>query len=844
MREIVGSWLVVAVCLSVGHTAPLRDPVEDARVLRERGQYAAARAKLESLVKADRGLEARYQLGLVYRALGERALERAVWNGFYDDYERGNIDKKSARQLTYVARAAQLLGGWKDANDLFRDAVDADPKGKDGARANIAWARLFLEKYDAGHAEVCLDEGLAVLPEDADGRTLLARVKLEQTYDLEAAGRELHRAEAAHPGLPEAVAMRAEVALQTGKLETARQLAQALLRNNPNDAAAHTLLAGAALLAEDRAGYETERAAVLAVNPHDSRFFHGTSEILIREHRYADAVAIEEEALTADPKDPVARAAYGANLLRLGREGEGLAALREAWRGDKYNVRTYNLLQLFEDVIPKRYVMVEAPPFRLRVPTAERAMLELTVVPLLQAARTAFDALYGTKLRGPITVELYADPKHYAVRTIGLPGLEAIGVTFGPVVTAMSPSVGRFNWKMVLWHELAHAYAIAASKSRVPRWFTEGLSEYETQAQNPVWTRRTSAELAGALQREELASVAELNQAFIGARDLAHMVVAYHEASAAVSYFVERAQRPGVRRALQLFAEGRDLATVIKETTGDSIQAFDAGLRAWLGAKLSRFRGQLLLRPADFSDTETLEARHKAHPTDGRILGLLALSKLAGGHRDEAEKLLATADPAPEIGYARVQLLLSKKQPAEAKAALATLRGGGARGVEVELLAAHVHEANQELDEAWRALEAAAAADPDRAEPRLLQAKLAQRKAPNAPCAAAHACEAQALTAALPLEIMDASIGKRLFKLREKSPHADAIAAAEQSLETNPFDGELHLDVADFAVRAGNRDAAARHLALANACGLEGALSERAKAIGQRIAPAPGRAKH
>ena len=537
MRFIVGVSLMFC---CAAHAAPPRDLVADARGLRERGRYAEARGKLEALVRGDHSLPTRFELGLVYRALGERSLERAVWNGFYDDYERGGIDKKNARQLTYLARAAQLLGGTKDANDLFRDAVDADPKGKDGARANIAWARLFLEKYDAGHAEVCLEEALAILPEDPEGRTLLARVKLEQTYDLEAAARELARAEKAHPGHAEAIAMRAEIDLQTGKADRARTLATSLLKTNPADVAAHTLLAGAALLAEDVAGYEAERQKVLAVNPHDSNFFHGVSEILIREHRYSDAVALEEAALVADPKDPVARAAYGANLLRLGREPEGLAALRESWKGDKYNVRTYNLLQLFEDVIPKRYVMIEAPPFRLRVPTAERAVLEATVVPLLQQARVAFDALYETKLQGPITLELYSDPKHYAVRTVGLPGLEAIGVTFGPVITAMSPSIGKFNWGMVVWHELAHVYAITASKSRVPRWFTEGLSEYETQAQNPRWTRRTSAELAGALQRGELASVAELNQAFVAARDLTHMVIAYHEASAAVSYFVER----------------------------------------------------------------------------------------------------------------------------------------------------------------------------------------------------------------------------------------------------------------------------------------------------------------
>src|SRR5207302_5920629 len=129
---------------------------------------------------------------------GQRDLERGVWNRFYDDYEAGNIDKKKSRELLYVALAARYLGGWQDANDTFRDAVDADPKGKDGARANIEWAALFLEKYDAGHAEQSLQEALQILPKDADAHALYARVKLEQN-DLPGVEREVAAALASDP---------------------------------------------------------------------------------------------------------------------------------------------------------------------------------------------------------------------------------------------------------------------------------------------------------------------------------------------------------------------------------------------------------------------------------------------------------------------------------------------------------------------------------------------------------------------------------------------------------------------------------------------------------------------
>ena len=153
------------------------DVASDGEQLRRAGKYAEAEKLLAPAVQRDpHAFAARLSLGLVYRATGRRDLERAVWNRFYDDFESGAIDKKKARDLMYVAEAARYLGGWQDANDTFRDAVDADPKGKDGARANIEWAALFLEKYDAGHAEQWLQEALKVLPEGRRGaRAVRAR---------------------------------------------------------------------------------------------------------------------------------------------------------------------------------------------------------------------------------------------------------------------------------------------------------------------------------------------------------------------------------------------------------------------------------------------------------------------------------------------------------------------------------------------------------------------------------------------------------------------------------------------------------------------------------------------
>ena len=89
------------------------------------------------------------------------------------------------------------------------------------------------------------------------------------------------------------------------------------------------------------------------------------------------------------------------------------------------------------------------------------------------------------KLPGPVQVEVYPDHEDFAVRTMGMPGLGALGVTFGEVVAMDSPSgaqPGYFHWASTLWHEMSHVFILTATNHRVPRWFTEGLAVHEETA--------------------------------------------------------------------------------------------------------------------------------------------------------------------------------------------------------------------------------------------------------------------------------------------------------------------------------------------------------------------------
>src|SRR6185369_4244461 len=96
---------------------------------------------------------------------------------------------------------------------------------------------------------------------------------------------------------------------------------------------------------------------------------------------------------------------------------------------------------------------------------------------------------YGLKLERPVQVEVYPDHEDFAVRTLGMPRLGALGVTFGYAIAMDSPS-GSFHWASTLWHEMSHVYTLTLTKHRVPRWFTEGLAVHEETAVSPEWGDR------------------------------------------------------------------------------------------------------------------------------------------------------------------------------------------------------------------------------------------------------------------------------------------------------------------------------------------------------------------
>jgi hypothetical protein len=205
---------------------------------------------------------------------------------------------------------------------------------------------------------------------------------------------------------------------------------------------------------------------------------------------------------------------------------------------------------------------------------------------MLRALAT-YDQKYGFRLERPVQVEVYPDHEDFAVRTMGMPGLGALGVTFGYVVAMDSPSgrpPGSFHWASTMWHELSHVYVLNMTNFRVPRWFTEGLAVHEETAASPEWGDRLDPHVIMAIKDKKLLPVAELDRGFVRPAYPAQVVVSYFQAGRICDYINRKWGWPKLLAMIHDFAAGESTPEVIEKELGMKPEAFDTGFLADLDA--------------------------------------------------------------------------------------------------------------------------------------------------------------------------------------------------------------------------------------------------------------------
>jgi cellulose synthase operon protein C len=786
------------------------------------GKLSEAEAALTPFAARPDAPALRLLLGEILLETGRREQAEPVLLSLVEDYNEDRIAEDDGRGLARAARAAWLLRHPRDADTLFNEAERATP----GDPQTLLWrAELFLEKYDSGHAEEVLRELLEKAPYQPGALTLLAHVRLDQAYDFDEAERLARAALAGNPAFGPAHFVLAGVALRDMDLDEAERRIGEGLRHNPRNLELLSLRAAARFLADDRAGFQREKSALLAQNREYSRLYAILAEFADWEHRYDEIVELMREALGVDAEDAAALSQLGFNLIRAGQDGEGVSALNRAFKLDPYNVRVFNTLNLYETLIPKSYVTIDTPPFRIRYHVDDRAILERYVPGLLKRAWESMSRAYEFTPTVPVGIELYAERESFAVRTSGLPQTAIQGVCFGKTLASMSPQNESFNLGMTLWHELSHVFHIQLSKSRVPRWFTEGLAEYETTIERPEWTREHDPELYAMTRRGKLPAVERMSRAFTRAEDIEDVATAYFASSQIVEHLARRAGRGQMAKMLRAWGEGRRGDDVFRSVLGQSSAEVDREFRAVLERRFQRYASQFVpeQRPRPLSVVSKLSQQA---PRDADLGFEFALSLLRSGEPERAArqaKLTLALDPK----HAQTRYLLARVATADndwkqADALVRAMLKDGQTGYAVQLLRGEIAREQKDAATARSAFELAHAADPTQSEPLAELADLAAaEKVPEE--------EVRHLEKLARLSEHSAAVHRRLLaKLIELGRFAEAVQVGEAALWADVDGLDTHLWFAEALLAAGDSERARFELESATLC--RGEPAERAEA--------------
>jgi tetratricopeptide (TPR) repeat protein len=472
------------------------------------------------------------------------------------------------------------LGDFAGANDLFRIAT----KGRPGDVApHVRWGRLFLDRAQMTDAAAEFQAALKMDKTKAQALLGMALVASEsfETKAVEFANQALK----ADPKLVEAQELLAQLALEDNNEKKAIEEADKAIKLSDHAFDAMAVRGTIDLLNGAKVSPWMER--VFQASPKYGEAWATAAHFFILNRRYEEGIAFYRKALELDPLLWGARAELGVNLMRLGEEKEARQNLETCYNAKFQPSSVVNTLRLMDSY--KNFETYRTPTTILRLHKKEAALLKPYFQAELDRAIKTYEKKYQFKLGAPVQLEVYPDHEDFAVRTMGMPGLGALGVTFGYVVAMDSPSgrkPGQFHWASTLWHELSHVFVLGATRHRVPRWFTEGMAVHEETATQKDWGDRLDPETIRAMQQKKLLPIAELDRGFVRPSYPSQVIVSYFQAGKICDYINEKWGYGKLLEMMKAFGQAKPTADVVEQVLQIKPADFDREFLAWLDTKV------------------------------------------------------------------------------------------------------------------------------------------------------------------------------------------------------------------------------------------------------------------
>jgi len=567
-------------------------------------------------------MDATRDLGDLLEKLGRKNEAQPLWEQLLDRYRARQAS--GSQELGDVAVAAWRRGYVQDAKDIFIDATCAECGPTPSLESLVNFGLLFVEKYNTTDAQGVFRDCLKINQAYAGALAGIAAAKEFEDND-EAEGYARAALEA-NPNFVPALNLLAVLHMGEENYDNAYTEVQKALAINPADLESLSLKAVYFLFKEDAANFASVEKQVLGINPGYGSFYHTLAESLVMRRKYREAVDYNRKAISLDPELWAAHASLGINLTRIGEMEEGRREIEKAFAGDPFNVWAFNSLDLMDQM--DKFVQRKSEHFVFSMDVTDEPVLYPYLQKLAEEAYSKLSQRYGFTPKGPIRVELFPDHGGFAVRTVGLPGLGALGVCFGNVIAMDSPQARKtdtFNWGSTLWHEFAHVITLQATNHNIPRWYAEGLSVYEERRARPGWGDNADTMFFKAYQAGKLLKVSELNAGMMRPTSPEQIGLSYLQAASVCEMIEEKFGFEKIKQTLALFAENKTPAEVFRQALGWDPPAFDAEYERFLDARLKPIAARLNFGTSaqssgpvegDASSKQELARRLQGNPND------------------------------------------------------------------------------------------------------------------------------------------------------------------------------------------------------------------------------------
>lgn len=648
-----------------------------------RGKRAAAESLFMRAVeqKAPDSLTARLNTALIAYDRGDRRTALAAFDKFIDIYNTSAASLTSD-ELVAVGLAVRYLGVrdpqlFKDALKAFDGALRLDP-ANDAARVKLG--ELFLEKYNHADAQTEFEEVLRTNPNHPGA--LVGAAKRADADNQPGADSLVAVALKVNPEYVPALIFRANALAEIEDYAGAQRELEHALRVDPTSNKSLGMLAATKFLTKDAAGYASTKQRALALNPRDGEFFVAVAELNARVRQYETAARFAREGIAVDSTNWNAFATLANNLLRMGDVAAARRAFESAFKGDPYNLWTKNTLDLLDTY--KNYDLVNTEHAQLMVEKTESGILGVYLGEIVEQAYRTFATKYGYAPKAPIRVEVYRSHADFSVRTVGLAGIGALGVSFGSTLAFDSPAAkdaGPFNWASTVWHELAHTFTLGATDHRVPRWLSEGLSVYEEHKARAGWGFTPSAGFLIAFRDRKLVPVSRMNDGFMRPAYPEQVMYSYYQASLVCDLIARDHGEKALVDMLMGYKAGQSTDEVFRSVLRTDLKAFDRKfedyVRQRFAVPIQSLAGDSIRVDPSMSSQEILSrAQSRRHYPTTMIAAKMLLDR---GESELALGLLETArglfpeNTSPDGPYMSL-LKIYQARPADSTKMLAVLK--------------------------------------------------------------------------------------------------------------------------------------------------------------------------